>query len=51
MTINITKRDLKVYSFGIFTCLFLSLIFNWNDARDGFSKGWNAYDKKVTVDK
>jgi len=41
------RRNLKFFLFGILIIILLSILFNWNDFKKGFSDGLNDSNSSV----
>ncbi len=44
---NITKREVIFFILGLITMLIVESIYNWNDSKKAFMKGWNGYETEV----
>jgi hypothetical protein len=38
--IDITKRDIKYFFFGVLFMFLIEMIFNWKDVKQGFDEGY-----------
>ena len=45
---NITKRDIKFFLIGIVTILLVDTLWNWEERKQAFKDGWNAYGEDAT---
>ena len=45
--IDITKRDIKFFCFGVVFMFLIEMIFNWKDVKQGFSEGYNEATKET----
>jgi hypothetical protein len=45
--IDITKRDIKCFCFGVIVMFLIEMIFNWKDVKQGFNEGYNKAMKET----
>jgi len=44
---DITKRDIKIFCFGVIFMFLIEMIFNWKEVKQGFIEGRNAAMKET----
>ncbi len=47
---NITKRDVKFFIFGVLTVLIINTIMNWEDHKKSFKEGFNDGYNNTRID-